>query len=275
MLFDVAAFYKFVAIDDTLALQERLKQSCVMLGIKGTILLAPEGINATISGAPSAMCTILDELRRDDRFADLTVKISQTGEHPFRKLRVRLRKEIITLGVPAVDPTQQVGTYVAPGDWNALISNPDVVVVDTRNAYEAAIGTFAGAIDPKTESFSEFPAFVKKTLDPEKQPKVAMFCTGGIRCEKASAYMLAQGFREVYHLKGGILDYLAQVPADQSLWQGDCFVFDRRVALTHGCVEGEHIMCFDCGYPYKPHGDGDEQVCPHCQSPAGGRNPVT
>lgn len=261
----VAAFYKFVPIDNPEVLRFQLAEACCAARIKGTILLAPEGINATISGTADAMARFLDILRSDPRFGDMAVKLSETDAHPFRRLKVKVKREIITFGVPEADPSVRVGTYVAPVDWNALISAPDVVVIDTRNAYEAAIGSFANAIDPKTRAFSEFPAFVERALDPQTQPKVAMFCTGGIRCEKASSYMLARGFTDVYHLKGGILDYLAAIPPDQSLWRGECFVFDERVALQHGCVEGEHVMCKACGQPYVL-GGPVAASCPNCAS---------
>jgi UPF0176 protein len=224
----VSAFYKFVSISEPGALRERLLQGLQARDMKGTILIAPEGINGTISGAAAAMAAFLADLRADPRFADLVTKDGVAAAHPFQRLKVKIKKEIISFRRPEANPALRVGTYVAPEDWNALITAPDVVVVDTRNAYEVAEGTFKGAVDPKTRRFGDFPAFVDARLDPARDRKIAMFCTGGIRCEKASAYLLSLGFAEVYHLDGGILNYLARVPAEDSLWQGDCFVFDQR-----------------------------------------------
>jgi UPF0176 protein len=228
----VSAFYKFVPIPDAAALRERLTRVMTARGIKGTILLASEGINGTISAAPADMAAFLAELRSEHRFADLVTKDAVAAAHPFQRLKVKLKREIITFGLPGADPTVRAGTYVAPTDWNALISAPDILVLDTRNAYEVAEGTFQGAVDPKTRSFGELPAFVAATLDPTIHKRVAMFCTGGIRCEKASAYMLSLGFAEVYHLHGGILNYLAQVPSQASLFDGKCFVFDEREVVS-------------------------------------------
>lgn len=249
MSITVTAFYKFVAIADPLVLREELLAFARAREIKGSILIAPEGINATVAGPDDGIRSLLAHLRSDARFADLVSKESYAASPPFGRLKVRLKREIVTLRKPEADPTQRVGTYVDPAEWNALISDPDVVVIDTRNAYEVAIGTFKDAVDPETRVFSEFPGFVAANLDPEKHKRVAMFCTGGIRCEKASAYMLAQGFPEVYHLEGGILKYLETVPPEQSLWQGECFVFDERVALEHGVKPGTHVMCRACGAP--------------------------
>jgi UPF0176 protein len=228
----VSAFYKFVAIDDPEAVRARLYEVCAAEGVKGTILLASEGINSTISAEPAAMARVLAAIRADARFADLTTKDAATDEHPFKRLKVKVKREILAFGLPTGDPTVQVGTYVAPCDWNALISDPDVLVLDTRNIYEYEAGTFANAVDPSLKRFRDFPAYVAQNLDPAKHPKVAMFCTGGIRCEKASAYMKSLGFPEVYHLQGGILQYLAEVPKRQSLWQGGCFVFDERETVA-------------------------------------------
>jgi UPF0176 protein len=228
MTVTVSAFYKFVRIDDPPALRASLLERMTAYAMKGTILVAPEGINGTVSAAPTEMVSFLTEMRADPRFADLVTKEAQADAHPFQRLKVRLKREIVTLRAPEADPTQRVGTYVAPSDWNALISDPDVLLIDTRNAYEVAEGTFRGAVDPGTRSFAQFPAYVARCLDPQRHRRVAMFCTGGIRCEKASAYMLAHGFAEVYHLEGGILRYLAEVPEAESLWQGECFVFDER-----------------------------------------------
>ncbi|MCX7315742.1 MAG: rhodanese-related sulfurtransferase, partial [Hyphomicrobiales bacterium] len=228
--YDVAAFYHFGSLPDYASLQAPLTALCESRGVMGICLLAAEGINGTLAGLPKDMQAVLAEIRALTGFSGLEHKLSHAETMPFLRLKVRLKKEIVTLGVPTVDPTRLVGTYVEPEDWNALIADPDIVLIDTRNADEVRIGTFEGAIDPQTRSFSQFPDYVKTRLDPHKQPKIAMFCTGGIRCEKASNYMLQEGFAEVYHLKGGILKYLEVIPEDQSKWHGDCFVFDRRVA---------------------------------------------
>lgn len=267
----VAALYKFVALEDFQALRLPILQECQKRTIKGTLLLAAEGINGTIAGPREGIDGILAYLRSDPRLADLEVKESFAPENPFYRLKVRLKKEIVTLGVPGVDPTQKVGTYVEPEEWNALISDPGVILIDTRNDYEVGIGTFQGAINPQTKSFREFPDYVKKNLDPKKHKKVAMCCTGGIRCEKASSYMLQEGFENVYHLKGGILKYLEKVPQEESLWQGECFVFDGRVGVTHGLELGDYDQCYGCRRPlsaedkkspfYKP---GVE--CPQCHT---------
>jgi UPF0176 protein len=262
MTVTIYAFYKFVAISDGELLRARLLANCRDNDIKGTILIAPEGINATIAGSEAAVAGMLKLLRADPRFTGLESKQSIAQAPPFHRLKVKLKPEIVTFGVPAADPSRNAGTYVDPEDWNALIQDPDVVVIDTRNAYEVDIGTFAGAVDPKTRVFSDFPAFVASQLDPEKQPKIAMFCTGGIRCEKASAFMLGRGFREVFHLNGGILKYLETVPREDSLFQGECFVFDERVALDHGVVEGTYRLCPDCGYPVAH--NADKTTCPSC-----------
>jgi UPF0176 protein len=263
----VTAFYKFVALTDLPELRETLLARARELGIKGTILLAPEGINATIAGPDSGIRRMLAYLRADPRFADLVSKESHAAEIPFGRLKVRLKREIVTLRRPEADPSRRVGTYVKPEDWNALITDPDVLVLDTRNAYEVGIGTFKGAVDPVTRSFGEFPDFVAASLDPAKHKRVAMFCTGGIRCEKASAYMLSQGFHEVYHLEGGILKYLETIPPDRSLWQGECFVFDERVALEHGVRPGSHVMCKRCGSPIASDTKGGAAPpCPKCSA---------
>ena len=224
----VSAFYKFVALGDVAGLRAHLRAEMSARGMKGTILVAPEGINGTISGVPAQLQSFLSVLRADPRFADLVTKDAIAADHPFQRLKVKMKREIISFRRPEADPGVCVGTYVAPQDWNALIRDPGVLVLDTRNAYEVAAGTFKGAVDPGTRSFGELPAFVGGHLDPARHRKVAMFCTGGIRCEKASAYLLAQGFAEVFHLQGGILAYLAQVPREDSLFEGECFVFDAR-----------------------------------------------
>jgi UPF0176 protein len=259
MTYGVAAFYKFVAIEDGAELRSHLADLCVNHAIIGTILLAPEGINGTIAASPANLEAMLTILRSDPRFADLDIKRSTSQLPPFQRLKVKLKREIVTFGVPAANPTKRVGTYVEPCDWNAMISDPNVVVIDTRNSYEVGVGTFPRAIDPGTQAFGEFPEFIQNNRDALKNKKVAMFCTGGIRCEKASAYLMQAGFEDVYHLKGGILKYLETVPPDQSLWRGECFVFDERVALQHGVVEGQTKLCATCGHP---HGMG--QACERC-----------
>ncbi len=229
--FVVATFYHFADLPDYQEMQPQLKDFCDLHHLKGTILLAQEGINSTIVGTRQEIDALLDYLRSDQRLQNLEHKESFCQVKPFQKMRVRLKKEIVTLGVPGIDPSREVGQYVEPKDWNKLISDPEVVVIDTRNIYEVNFGTFNGAIDPQITTFGQFPNYVAENLNPEQQQKVAMFCTGGIRCEKASAYLLAQGFKEVYHLKGGILKYIAEVPPEESLWEGECFVFDDRITL--------------------------------------------
>ena len=232
MTIAVSAFYKFVAIDEPKVLRERLLAVLQSHGIKGTILLAPEGINGTISGAPGEMAAVLGDLRADPRFAGLVTKDARTDRHPFQRLKVKVKREIISFRQPGADPTAHAGIYVAPKAWNALISDPGVLVLDTRNAYEVAAGTFRGAVDPGTRRFGDLPSFVEAKLSPQQHRRVAMFCTGGIRCEKASAWLLSQGFAEVYHLQGGILNYLAKVPKSESLFEGECFVFDERETVN-------------------------------------------
>ena len=236
----VAAFYQFAALPDFRELCEPLRAICAGLGLKGSVLLAHEGINGTVAGPAEGIDAFVGELRHgglfDGRLDNLELKFSQSLAMPFQRMKVRLKKEIVTLGA-AVDPTRQVGTYVEPADWNALIAAPDTLVIDTRNAFEVAMGSFEGAVDPGIRSFGQFKEFAAEQLDPAKHRKIAMFCTGGIRCEKASAYLMARGFGEVYHLKGGILKYLEGVPEGQSRWRGECFVFDERVALGHGLRE--------------------------------------
>jgi len=229
--FVVAAFYHFAMLEDYQEMRPVLKDFCDRHHLKGTILLAQEGINSTIAGSRAGIDALLIYLRTDPRLQHLEPKESFCDVMPFQKMRVRLKKEIVTLGVPGIDPSRAVGIYVEPKDWNALITDPEVVVIDTRNHYEVEFGTFAGAIDPGLKSFGEFPDYVAENRSSQSHQKVAMFCTGGIRCEKASAYMLSQGFQEVYHLKGGILKYLEEVPPEESLWQGECFVFDDRITI--------------------------------------------
>ena len=245
----VAALYKFVTLKDFAGLRAPLLKAMKEHGVKGTLLLAEEGINGTVSGSREAIDGFLAVLKSDARFIDIDHKESTCDANPFYRSKVKLKKEIVTIGVAGVDPSRQAGIYVDPLDWNALIADPDVVLVDTRNDYEVALGTFAGAVDPKTESFGEFPKFVEQNLDPDKHQKIAMFCTGGIRCEKASAFMRNKGFRQVYHLKGGILKYLEEVPQEKSKWQGECFVFDHRIAVGQGLAPTELEMCHGCRMP--------------------------
>jgi UPF0176 protein len=248
----IAAFYKFVTLDDYTDRRQPLLNICHHHQIKGTILLAAEGINATISGTRSSIDAILTYLKADPCFADLEHKESIAEKPPFDRLKVRLKQEIVTFGIPTTNPTETVGTYVKPQDWNQLIADPDVIVIDTRNQYEVEIGTFKGAIDPHTDSFTQFPEYVANNLNPEQHKQIALFCTGGIRCEKATSYLLNQGFETVYHLQGGILKYLEQVPATDSHWEGECFVFDDRVAITHGLAPGTYQLCWGCGNPISP-----------------------
>ncbi|MDF2180924.1 rhodanese-related sulfurtransferase [Neptuniibacter sp. CAU 1671] len=245
----VAALYKFVTLEDYQAMRQPLLDFCLANEIRGSLLLAYEGINGTVAGTREAIDNLLVYLKSDERFSALEHKESFTDAQPFYRMKVKLKKEIVTMGVDGIDPNKVVGRYVKPHDWNALISDPDVLVLDTRNDYEVQIGTFAHAVDPDTKSFREFPEFVRENYDPAKHKKVAMFCTGGIRCEKASAFMLHEGFEEVYHLEGGILKYLEEVPAEQSLWQGECFVFDNRVAVDHTLESGRYDLCHGCRRP--------------------------
>ncbi len=245
----VAALYKFVYLDDYKEMREPLLDFCIEKGVKGTLLLAKEGINGTVSGSREAITDLINYLRKDDRFTDLTHKESFYDEAPFYRTKVKLKREIVTMGVEDIDPRHSVGTYVEPQDWNALISDPDVTLVDTRNHYECEIGTFKNAIDPNTETFREFPDYARDNLDPKKHKKIAMFCTGGIRCEKSTAFMKQQGFEEVYHLKGGILKYLEEVPKEDSFWQGECFVFDNRVSVDHDLKKGSYDQCHACRFP--------------------------
>jgi UPF0176 protein len=241
MPYKVATFYQFTALPDFRELREPLRAMCAGLALKGSVLLAHEGINGTLAGGPEAIAALVAELRQGallrGRLDNLELKFSGASVMPFQRLKIRLKKEIVTLGDITADPTRHVGIYVDPADWNDLIEAPDTLVIDTRNAFEVALGTFAGAVDPGIKSFGQFREFAARHLDPARHRKVAMFCTGGIRCEKASAYLKSRGFAEVYHLKGGILKYLEGVPEAQSRWRGECFVFDDRIALGHGLRE--------------------------------------
>lgn len=268
----VAALYQFAPFDDPAALREPLLDVARANGIKGTLLLAPEGINGTIAGSAEGIAAILDHIRALPGCAALEVKYSDAAEMPFHRMKVRLKKEIVTLGVPGVDPSRDVGHYVEPEDWNALISDPQVILIDTRNDYEVKIGSFTGALDPKTKSFSEFPDWFREhRAEFGEKPKIAMFCTGGIRCEKSTAFLRAEGIEDVSHLKGGILRYLETVEARDSLWEGECFVFDERVAVGQGLEPGTHSLCRACRMPLSPEErastDYVEGVrCPHCAS---------
>lgn len=271
--FVTAALYQFVDLPDFAALREPLQALCDANGVRGMLLLAPEGINGTIAGTPAAVHAVLAWLRSDSRFAPLQHKEAHADAMPFYRMRVRLKKEIVTLGVPGLNPARNAGTYVKPQDWNALVDDPGVVLIDTRNEYEVGIGSFERAINPHTRNFSEFPAWVAEQSQPggvlAGNPKVAMFCTGGIRCEKSTALLKSQGFSEVYHLEGGILKYLETVPETASRWHGDCFVFDERVSVGHGLVRGQHQLCRSCRMPL---GEAELQSphyvpgvsCPYC-----------
>lgn len=248
----VAALYRFVRLDHHEELRAPLAAFCCARGIKGTLLLAREGINGTVAGTGQAIGELVAHLESMPEFAGLDVKYSSAAEMPFHRMKVRLKKEIVTMGVPDVDPLADVGAYVDARDWNALISDPDTVVIDTRNDYEVRLGTFANAVDPGTATFRDFPAWVEAHRPELEGRKVAMFCTGGIRCEKATAYVRSLGVDEVFHLKGGILKYLEEVPAAESLWQGECFVFDERVSVAHGLEVGEAELCRACRRPLTP-----------------------
>mgnify|MGYP001942936724 CR=1 FL=1 len=265
----VSALYKFVRLENFEAMREPLSQTMEDNGVKGTLLLAYEGINGTIAGSAEGIANVLDYLKSDERLNPLNHKESYNEEMPFKRCKVKLKKEIVTMGVEGIDPNQVVGTYVKPQDWNDLISDPEVLLVDTRNDYEVEIGTFKNAINPDTETFRDFPQYVKDNLDPQKHKKVAMFCTGGIRCEKSTAYLKEQGFDDVYHLEGGILKYLEEVPKKETLWEGECFVFDDRVAVDHDLNKGQYDQCHACRYPIteedKTHADYIQGVsCPRC-----------
>lgn len=271
--FIVAALYKFVTLSDFKAMQQPLFDYCESQQVKGTLLLAEEGINGTIAGTRAGIDAVLSHLRADPRLATLEHKESWARKMPFYRLKIKLKREIVTMGVPNIQPDTMAGTYVSPQDWNALIDDPNVVVIDTRNDYEVAIGTFNRAINPNTSSFSEFPQWVQQQSGEGgvlgKDTKVAMFCTGGIRCEKSTAYLRSQGFDQVYHLQGGILKYLETVPEEESRWDGDCFVFDERVSVRHGLEPGEYELCRACRLPLGAQEKASELYeegvsCPHC-----------
>jgi UPF0176 protein len=265
----IATFYHFTSLPDFHALRDSCAEQCRDQGIKGTVLLADEGINGTVAGTESAVHAFLEFLRRDPRFVGLKHKESWVEQIPFVRLKVRLKKEIVTLGVAGVDPTERVGTYVNPEEWNDIISEPDVIVIDARNTYETAMGSFAGALDPQLESFGEFPGWLNNQREITAETRIAMFCTGGIRCEKASSFMLQQGFQSVYQLDGGILKYLENIPPQESLWEGECYVFDSRVSVNHQLQPGRFEMCSACGKPIGPEEKESAQyiqgvACPQC-----------
>ena len=265
----VCALYQFVRIEDPVGLRGALAAECDRLGLKGTVLVAVEGINGTVAGSDAAVAALEAWFAADGRFRRLTLNRSRAPEPPFRRMKVKLKREIVSLGVPGIDAGARTGTHVAPGAWDALIADASVTVVDTRNDYEVRIGSFRGAVSAGTRHFREFPAFAERALDPDRDRRIAMFCTGGIRCEKAAAFLIAQGFEEVYQLEGGILNYLNRVPESQSSWQGACFVFDERVALRHDLSPGEYRQCHACRRPLSASDTASEDyvpgvVCPYC-----------
>lgn len=268
----VAALYKFTAVEDCPALRNDLLALCQREAILGTILVAPEGLNGTVAGPRTGIDKLAAAIRAIPGCSDVEWKESQAAVQPFKRMKVRLKREIVTMGVEGIDPRSCVGAYVEPEDWNDLISDPETIVIDTRNDYEVAIGTFSRAINPGTRTFREFPVWAQDNLDAGKKPKIAMFCTGGIRCEKATAYLKQQGFNEVYHLKGGILKYLEKVPAQESLWRGECFVFDERVSLRHDLAPGTYQLCSVCREPVRAeNGQGGgyaTRPCPKCAAKA-------
>jgi len=265
----VCALYRFVQLDNYRNLRSPLLAVMEQHRVSGTLLLAREGINGTVAGTHASIDALLDWLQRDSRLAGIEYKESLTARMPFKRSRVKLKKEIVTMGVPDIDPNHVAGTYVSPSEWNALISDPDVLLVDTRNDYEVRVGTFRNAVNPRTSTFREFPDFAGSALDPKRHSKIAMFCTGGIRCEKSTAYLKQQGFSEVYHLKGGILKYLEEIPEHESLWQGECFVFDERVTVNHRLEKGSYAQCHACRMPVSASDMASADYrpgvsCPHC-----------
>ncbi len=265
----IAALYKFASIGDREAVQALLLGICKTNDVRGTFLVAGEGLNGTISGTEIGIENTLAFIRTLPGLAELDVKYSQSTNPPFTRLKVRLKSEIVKLGVGDLKPATNAGIHVEPSEWNALIDKPETVVIDTRNAYETRLGTFAGAIDPNTEAFGDLPDWVAENLDVDRRTPIAMFCTGGIRCEKSTAYLRQQGFENVYHLKGGILNYLEQVPEHDSRWQGECFVFDERVSVGHGLKVGANTLCHACKMPLTPDEQANSRTvpgiaCPHC-----------
>ena len=265
----VATFYQFANLPDCINWQRKLRTHCKKFNVLGTIILAEEGINGTVSSSAEGIKEILAFIRKEERFSQMPYRISTTPRKTFYRIRVVVRKEIVTLGDASINPNDMVGTYVEPKNWNKIIQDPDTVVIDTRNDYEVELGTFEGATNPNTETFCQWDEYVKENLQSQKDKKVAMFCTGGIRCEKASSHLLQNGFTEVYHLKGGILNYLENVEPEDSLWKGECFVFDHRVSVVHGLKDGDSKICFGCRWPLKVEDMESEKYesgicCPHC-----------
>ncbi len=265
----IISLYKFVSIADTETFRKDLLAECKRLGIKGTFIIAAEGINGTVAGTNENIESVITFLKKDKRFEDIECKYSYDKKIPFYRMKVKIKDELIPIGVDGVDPREIVGTYVNPGEWNELVEDPDVLLIDVRNQYEIEVGSFQGAVNPETDNFRYFPEFVEKNLDPDKNQKVAMFCTGGIRCEKASSYMLSKGFKEVFHLKGGILKYLEDMPKENSLWDGECFVFDNRTSVDHDLENGVHDLCHNCRFPVSPADMESEYFekgvsCPRC-----------
>lgn len=265
----ISTLYKFVTIDNFESLKKPLLQLMEEHQVKGTLLLAKEGINGTIASNRKGIDALLDWLRTDSRFANIASKESYAQAMPFYRGKVKLKKEIVTMGIKGIDPKHLTGTYVKPQDWNALIADPEVLLIDTRNNYEIKIGAFKGAVNPETKNFREFPQYVADKLKPSKHKKIAMYCTGGIRCEKSTAFLKQQGFEAVYHLQGGILKYLAEVPAEQSMWQGECFVFDNRIAINQAMKKGQYDQCYACRHPINQEDKNSQYYsqgisCPHC-----------
>ncbi|MGI9535292.1 MAG: rhodanese-related sulfurtransferase [Thermodesulfobacteriota bacterium] len=265
----IVSLYKFVQIEEAEQFRIELLEKCNSFGIKGTFIIAPEGINGTVAGSKNSIDSIIGCLSDDKRFRDIECKYSYDVKIPFYRMKVKIKDELIPIGIDGIDPRKMVGKYVMPGEWNEIIQDPETLVIDVRNEYEIDVGTFKGAISPGTNNFREFPEFVSKNLDPNKHKKIAMFCTGGIRCEKASSFMVGEGFSNVYHLKGGILKYLEDVPGEKSLWQGECFVFDNRTSVDHDLENGVYDLCHNCRYPVSPE-DMDSKYyvkgvsCPRC-----------
>ena len=265
----VATFYQFAHLPDCLDWQKKLRTRCKKLNVLGTIILAEEGINATISSSVDGIEAIMDFIKKDPRFSNLTYRLSITPRQTFYRIRVAVRDEIVTLGDSSINPNEQVGKYVEPENWNDIITDPEITVIDTRNDYEIEIGSFKNAVDPDTQTFGQWDEYVEKKLSDHKEKKIAMFCTGGIRCEKASSHLIKKGFKEVYHLKGGILNYLEKIEPENSLWDGECFVFDHRVSVVHGLKDGNAKICFGCRWPLQEKDLESEKYepgvcCPHC-----------
>ena len=266
IMYQIAALYQFTNIDDPIGFKNILQEKCDEFQLIGTLLIAHEGLNGTIAGKNNAIQSIMEFLIQDKRFNNINVKYSRAKEKPFNKLKILIKKEIVTLGVPGINPLEDLGEYVKAEHWNELINDPEMLVLDTRNEYEVTIGTFKGAINPHTQTFRDFPDFVDKNLDASIHKKVAMFCTGGIRCEKATSFLKKLGFDNVYHLQGGILQYLEDIKVEKSLWVGECFVFDKRIAVTHGVKQSNNVFCKQCRYPLTKENDScsDDMCCPQC-----------